>query len=99
MYTLVQDGITPLTAVQMDEVVKTLHVFFQESLEDGPISFGSVVDACHDPDSWWTDFPRMPTALELMAGCCSLEVDGIIQTEFIDGILHFGSNPCNGPTK
>jgi len=83
-FTLVQEGITPLTAAQMTDVVQTLEVFFQESTVDDPIRFDEVVDACRHSDAGWTDFPRSPTTLEI-----NLESRGIIRTEFIDGILHF----------
>jgi len=88
-FTLVQEGITPLTAAQMTDIAQTLEVFFQESTVDDPIRFDEVVDACRHSDAGWTDFPRSPTTLEIMAACCNLESRGIIRTEFIDGILHF----------
>ena len=88
-FTLVQDGITPLTADQMADVTRSIEVFLQGTSVDDPVRFDTIVEACHNPIDWWTDFPRMPTTLEIMAACCNLETRGIIQTQFIDGILHF----------
>lgn len=93
-FTIIQDGVTPLAATEMMGLVRTLDVFFQEGVGEAPIRFDHLVESLRDEDIDWSDLHRPPTALEIMAACCSLERKGIIQTEFIGGLLHFVESPC-----
>lgn len=89
MYTLVQDGITPLTAAQMHAVEVTIFTFLQEALSGGPIRFDHLTEEMRaDYNDWSPDVGRQPTQLEIMAACCSLENQGTLRLNLIDGLMH-----------
>ena len=44
-------------------------------------------------DADWSDLPRRPTQLEIMAACCAIERRGDLRFDFIGGLLHI-SSPC-----
>jgi hypothetical protein len=93
-FTLVQEGLTPLTEELMWDLVTSLDVFFAECSGEGAIRFDEIVEALQDVFVSWAEYPRIPTHLEIMAACCSLERRGVIETRFIGGILHFTPVPC-----
>ena len=85
-FTLVQEGITPLTETQMDAVVRWVDVFLMfGSHGEGPIRFDRLVEIMRESGSWTG---RQPTQLELMAACCTLETRGNVSFDFIEGLLH-----------
>jgi hypothetical protein len=89
MHTLVQDGIEPLTEIQMLAVVSTVDVTLEELSSEGPTKFGDLVGIMHDPETDWTpDVGRPPTGLEVMSACCLLEARGLLSFQFIDGLMH-----------
>jgi hypothetical protein len=89
MHTLVQDGIKPLTEIQMLAVVSTIDVTLEELRNEGPIKFSDLVGIMHDPETDWTpDVGRPPTGLEVMSACCLLETRGLLGFDFIDGLMH-----------
>ena len=90
MYTLVQDGITPLTEEQMDAVVRTVDVFLMFGVpEIAPMRFDRLVEAMRaEDDHWSAAVGRQPTQLELMAACCTLETRGNLRFDFIEGLMH-----------
>ena len=96
-FTIVQEGYMLLTAEQMECLVTTLDVFFQEGPGESAIRFDELVEALMDGGFDWSDLPRLPTALEIMAACCTLERRGLIQTEFIGGIMHFAETRATSP--
>lgn len=86
MFTLVQDGITPLTETQMDAVVRAVDVFLMfGSHGEGPIRFDRLVEIMREAADAGR---RQPTQLELMAACCTLETRGNLRFDFIEGLLH-----------
>jgi len=101
MHTLIQDGITPLTDDQMAAVVRTVDVFLMFGVRgEGPIRFDRLVEIMRaEDDHWSAAVGRQPTQLELMAACCTLETRGSLRFDFIKGLMHVASVPCNGPTK
>ena len=96
MYTLVQDGITPLTEEQMAAVVRTVDVFLMFGVRgEGPMRFDRLVEVMRgEDDHWSTAAGRQPTQLELMAACCTLETRGGLRFDFIEGLMHVASVPC-----
>ena len=101
MYTLVQDGITPLTEDQMAAVVRTVDVFLMFGVRgEGSMRFDRLDEVMRaEDDHWSAAVGRQPTQLELMAACCTLETRGSLRFDFIKGLMHVASVPCNGPTK
>ena len=98
MYTLVQDGITPLTAEQMAAVVRSVDVFLMFGVRGGGyLRFDRLVEIMREADG--AAVGRQPTGLEIMAACCTLESQGRLRFDFIDGLMHVATVPCNGPTK
>lgn len=95
MHTLVQDGITPLTAPQMEAVVITIFTFLQEALGEGPIRLDHLVEEMRAPyNDWSPDVGRPPTQLEITSACCLLETRGVLRFDFIEGLMHVASVPC-----
>ena len=86
MFTLVQDGLAPLAMGHMWSLETTITVFLDES-EPGPINVQDLNDSLLDADTDWSDFPRAPTRLEIMAACCAMERRGDLQFEFVEGQL------------
>jgi len=100
MQPVIQVGVTPLNEIQMLAVVSTVDTFLEEIRAEGPIRFDRLVGAMHDPDTDWSlDVGRLPTQLEIMAACCLLETRKLLSFDFIEGLLHVVSIPCNEPTK
>ena len=98
MYTLVQDGITPLTAAQMECILRAVDVFLMFGVRGGGyLRFDRLVEIMRDADG--AAVGRQPTQLEIMSACCLLEGQGRLRFDFIEGLMHVASNPCNGPTK
>ena len=94
MYTLVQEGFKPLTEVEMQRVVDTVDGFLGvgdqvrfEALAD------DVITHALRP-GWLSICSRVPTRLEIMAACCTLESQGHIRFDFIEGLMHVASVPC-----
>ena len=72
MYTLVQEGITPLTEDQMLAVVATVEAFMDEVRCEGPFRFDHLVEAMQVLERLFAeDLGRAPTGLEIMAACCA----------------------------
>ena len=89
MYTLVQEGITPLTEDQMLAVVATVEAFMDEVRCEGPIRFDHLVEEMRaDYNDWSEDVGRAPTGLEIMAACCALEKQGSLRLNLINGLMH-----------
>jgi hypothetical protein len=94
MHTLVQDGITPLTEVEMQRLVDVVDGFlsvgdqvrFEALTED-------VITHALRP-GWLSICSRVPTRLEIMAACCTLESQGHLRFDFIEGLMHVASVPC-----
>ena len=86
MFTLVQDGLTPLAMWHMWSLEATVETILSETAET--VRFDELVSALHDADTDWSDLPRQPTNLEIMAACCSLERRRSLQFHFIDGLMH-----------
>ena len=86
MFTLVQEGLTPLAMGHMWSLEATVDVILSETPE--PIRFSELVKALHDADTDWSDLPRQPTQLEIMAACCAIERRGDLEFDFIEGLLH-----------
>jgi len=95
MYTLVQDGVDPLTAEQMQAVEVTIFTFLQEALGEGPIRFDHLVEEMRAPyNDWSDDVGRQPTGLEIMAACCTLASRSLLRFDFIEGLQHVMWVPC-----
>ena len=90
-FTLVQEGLTPLSADLMEDLARSIEVFFFESASEVLLEFSDLVEEMQDPTLDWSEWPRMPTALEIMAACCMLEKRGVIETVFIGGRLNFAA--------
>lgn len=88
-FTLVQEGLTPLSADLMEDLARCIEHFFFEDWSEVVMEFSDIVEEMQDPTLDWTEYPRIPTALEIMAACCSLEKRGVIETLFIGGKLNF----------
>ena len=88
-FTLVQEGLTPLSADHMEDLAGNIEFFFFEDWSEVAMEFSDIVEEIQDPTLDWSEYPRMPTALEIMAACCMLEKRGVIQTLFIGGKLNF----------
>lgn len=91
MFTLVQDGLTPLTMGHMWSLEATVEAFLRETPE--VIRFDEMVAEFLSEDTDWSDLPRRPTQLEIMAACCAIERRGDLRFDFIGGLLHI-SSPC-----
>lgn len=91
MFTLVQDGLTPLAMGHMWSLEATVAAFLSETPE--VIRFDEMVAAFLSEDADWSDLPRRPTQLEIMAACCAIERRGDLRFDFIGGLLHI-SSPC-----
>ena len=88
MYTLVQEGIRPLSEDQMLAVVATVESFMEDSRPDGALRFDLLVEAMQDPDTSWDDLGRAPTGLEIMAACCALEKQGQLRINLLNGLMY-----------
>lgn len=100
MFTLVQEGLTPLSADHMEDLARCIEFFFFEDWSEVAMEFSDIVEEIQDPTLDWSEYPRMPTALEIMAACCMLERRGVIQTLFIGGRLNFvAAVPCSLASK
>ena len=98
MHTLVQDGITPLTAAQMEVILRAVDVFLMFGVRgEGPMRFDRLVEIMREADG--AAAGRQPTQLEIMAACCTLEGQGRLRFDFIEGLMHVATVPCNEPTK
>lgn len=86
MFTLVQDGLIPLAMGHMWSLEATVETFLSETPES--VRFDELVEALHDADTDWSDLPRQPTGLEIMAACCALERRRSLQFHFIGGLMH-----------
>ena len=94
MHTLVQDGFKPLTEVEMQRLVDVVDGFlsvgdqvrFEALTED-------VITHALRP-GWLSICSRVPTRLEIMAACCTLESQGHLRFDFIEGLMHVASVPC-----
>ena len=94
-FTLVQEGLTPLSADLMEDLARNIEFFFSEAWSEVAMEFSDIVEEMQDPTLDWTEYTRMPTTLEIMAACCMLEKRGVIETLFIGGKLNFvASVPC-----
>ena len=91
MFTLVQDGLTPLAMGHMWRLESSVEAFLRETPE--VIRFDEMVAAFLSEDADWSDLPRRPTQLEIMAACCAIERRGDLRFDFIGGLLHI-SSPC-----
>ena len=100
MFTLVQEGLTPLSADLMEDLARSIEFFFFEDWSEVAMEFSDIVEEIQDPTLNWSEYTRMPTALEIMAACCMLERRGVIQTLFIGGRLNFvAAVPCSLASK
>ena len=88
-FTLVQEGLAPLSADLMEDLARSIEVFFFDDWSEVAMEFSDIVEEIQDPTLDWSEYPRMPTGLEIMAACCSLEKRGVIETLFIGGKLNF----------
>lgn len=86
MFTLVQDGLTPLAMGHMWNLEATVEAFLSDT--PGVIRFDDLTAELLSEDADWSDLPRQPTSLEIMAACCSLERRRSLQFHFIDGLMH-----------
>jgi hypothetical protein len=94
MYTLVQEGFKPLAEVEMQRVVDVVdgllgverQVRFEALADD-------VITHALRP-GWLSICSRVPTRLEIMAACCTLESQGHLRFDFIEGLMHVASVPC-----
>ena len=93
MHTLVQDGITPLTADQMECILRAVDVFFMFGIRaEEPIRFDRLVEIMREADG--AAVGRQPTQLEIMSACCLLEGQGRLRFDFIEGLMHVATVPC-----
>ena len=93
MYTLVQDGITPLTEDQMAAVVRAVDVFLMFGVRGGGyLRFDRLVEIMREADG--AAVGRQPTGLEIMSACCLLEGQGRLRFDFIEGLMHVATVPC-----
>ncbi len=93
MYTLVQDGITPLTEDQMAAVVRSVDVFLMFGVRGGGyLRFDRLVEVMREADG--AAVGRQPTQLEIMSACCLLEGQGRLRFDFIAGLMHVATVPC-----
>ena len=86
MFTLVQEGLTPLAMGHMWNLEATVDAFLAET--PGPVRFDHMVKELLSEDADWSDLPRRPTNLEFMSACCAIERRGDLQFDFIGGMLH-----------
>ena len=91
MFTLVQDGLTPLAMGHMWSLEATVEAFLAETPE--VTRFDEMVAELLSEDADWSDLPRRPTQLEIMAACCAIERRRSLRFDFIGGLLHI-SSPC-----
>ena len=91
MFTLVQDGLTPLAMGHMWNLEATVEAFLSDT--PGVIRFDDLTAELLGEDADWSDLPRRPTQLEIMAACCAIERRGDLRFDFIGGLLHI-SSPC-----
>jgi len=96
MYTLVQDGITPLTEAQMECILRTVDVFLMFGVRgEGPMRFDRLVEVMRAVDVLFRSAGRHPTQLEIMSACCTLEGQGRLRFDFIEGLMHVATVPCD----
>ena len=86
MFTLVQEGLTPLAMGHMWNLEATVDAFLAEA--PGPVRFDHMVKELLSEDADWSDLPRRPTTLEIMAACCALERRRSLQFHVINGLMH-----------
>lgn len=91
MFTLVQDGLEPLAMGHMWSLEAAVTAFLAESPE--AVRFDEMAAELLSEDTDWSDLPRRPTQLEIMAACCAVELRGDLRFDFIGGLLHV-SSPC-----
>ena len=86
MFTLVQDGLAPLAMGHMWSLEATVEAVLAETPE--AVRFDHLAEDLLADDADWSDLPRRPTHLEIMAACCALERRRSLQFEFIEGLMH-----------
>lgn len=86
MFTLVQEGLTPLAMGHMWNLESTVEAFLSDTPE--VIRFDDLTAELLSEDADWSDLPRRPTPLEIMAACCALERRRSLQFHFINGLMH-----------
>jgi len=86
MFTLAQDGLTPLAMGHMWSLEATVEAFLRETPE--AVRFEEMAAELLSEDADWSDLPRRPTQLEIMAACCAIERRRSLQFSFIDGLMH-----------
>lgn len=91
MFTLVQDGLAPLAMGHMWSLEATVTAFLAEMPE--AVRFDEMAAELLSEDTDWSDLPRRPTNLEIMAACCTVERRGDLRFDFVGGLLHV-SSPC-----
>ena len=95
MQTLVQDGFTPLTEVEMQRLADGVEGFLSV---EGQVRFEALADdvITHALRPGWLSIcSRVPTRLEIMSACCLLEGQGRLRFDFIEGLMHVASVPCD----
>jgi len=95
MYALVQEGFKPLAEAEMQRVVDVVDGLLGV---EGQVRFEALADdvITHALRPGWLSIcSRVPTRLEIMAACCALEAKGSLRFEFIGGLMHVASVPCD----
>jgi len=95
MYTLVQEGFKPLAEAEMQRVVDVVDGLLGV---EGQVRFEALADdvITHALRPGWLSIcSRVPTRLEIMAACCALEAKGSLRFDFIEGLMHVASVPCD----
>ena len=95
MYTLVQEGFKPLAEVEMQRVVDVVdgHLGVEGQVRFEALADDVITHALRP--GWLSICSRVPTRLEIMAACCALEAKGSLRFEFIGGLMHVASVPCD----
>ena len=86
MFTLVQDGLTPLEMGHMWSLEATVEAFLAETPQ--PVRFDEMTAELLSEDADWSDLPRRPTTLEIMAACCAIERRRSLRFDVIEGLMH-----------
>jgi len=94
MHTLVQDGFKPLTEVEMQHLVDVVDGFLSEGDQVRFEALAEDVITHALRPGWMSICSRIPTRLEIMAACCTLETKGSLRFDIIGGLMHVASVPC-----